>query len=63
MKNIFKRIIKMILCKHNYEMYSNLSYREVSTNKRVHELTLICPKCEKIKKLVKFATPDNSGLS
>ena len=53
----------MIFCKHKYKMQSNWSYREVVTNNRIHDITLVCSRCGKVKCLPKFYTPNNSGLN
>lgn len=54
-REVIKRLIKQISCKHEYEFLCDLSYREVSTDKVFHEISICCSKCGNKKRLKKFA--------
>lgn len=60
---VFKRIIKCYFCKHEYKMESNLSYRHIESNNRIHDITLVCSKCRRIKSLPQFYIQNNSGIN
>ena len=60
---MFRRILKMLFCQHEYKIESNLSYRHIDTNNRIHDITLVCSKCGRIKSLPQFYTQNNSGLN
>lgn len=52
-----------LFCKHNYVLFFNISYREIATDKRYHNITLVCEKCHRLKPLVRFATYQNSSIT
>ena len=56
---VLKRIIKMLFCKHEYKMKSNFSYRHIESNNRIHDITLVCYKCGRIKYLPQFYTQNS----
>ena len=60
---MFKKLFKMLFCKHEYKMKSNLSYRHIPSNNRIHEITLVCTICGRIKILPLFYTTDNSDIN
>lgn len=63
MSKVIRMYLKRLFCKHKYELIANLSYREVSTNRRFHEITVKCSKCQKRKTFETFSTTDNTPLN
>ena len=60
---VFKENYKMLFCKHEYKMRSNLSYRHIESNNRIYDITLVCSKCKRIKSLPQFYIQNNSGIN
>lgn len=52
-----------ILCRHKYVLSYNVSYYDEMENKRFHDITLVCEKCHRLKKVVKFVTYEDTSIS
>lgn len=63
MRKVIKLLLKRLFCRHKYEFFASLSYRERSTNKRFYEITVKCSKCQKEKTFETFSTSDNNSRS